>query len=298
MPIMAPRTQSDRPWSTLFPTNTKTPIATKIGAINRGISTKIDSPSLISLRPPRPTPPKHDGRTVRPRLWRWYYPPGHPPVFPSTLHHDPHDPPAPSDLPQLQPSRPKTTTPRHRHRALGSAHRRSIRRCIRRQRQQHQRALATPLHFAPRQRKHSTRWLLIQAKFFPPDTSAASDDVHHNDDESRSPTTREQIDISPLATAPNLDAAPHDPTHDRSQLHSLRNQHNNTDQDIDLPINHSDEHPDDDPLPPHAPPNPHADQNTTPKRRITRSMTAAANRGMRTIARISDTDNPPPGATT
>jgi hypothetical protein len=28
-------------------------------------------------------------------------------------------------------------------------------------------------------------------------------------------------------------------------------------------------------------------------------MTAAANRGMRTIARISDTDNPPPpGATT
>ena len=198
MPIMAPRTQSDRPWSTLFPTNTKTPIATKIGAINRGISTKIDSPSLISLRPPRPTPPKHDGRTVRPRLWRWYYPPGHPPVFPSTLHHDPHDPPAPSDLPQLQPSRPKTTTPRHRHRALGSAHRRSIRRCIRRQRQQHQRALATPLHFAPRQRKHSTRWLLVQAKFFPPDTSATSDDVHHNDDESQSPTTRKNRLIHPL----------------------------------------------------------------------------------------------------
>ena len=170
MPIMTPRTWSDRPWFTPFSTNTNTTIPPKIGAINRGISTKTTPPVLTCLRPPCPTSPNHGCRDDRPRLWGWYYPPGNPPVFPSTTC---PNPPAPSDLPQ-KPFRPNTTTPRHRRRTLGSAHRRSL--C--RHRRPHQSALATPLHFAPRQQKHSIKWLLKQTQIFPPDTAATTPAAH------------------------------------------------------------------------------------------------------------------------
>ena len=239
MPIMTSRTRSDRPWFTPFSTNTNTTIATKIGVINRGISTKMTSPSLISLQPPCPTPPNHDGHNDCPRLWRWYYPPGKSPAFSSMTH---HDPPPPSDPPH-QPSRSKSTMPRHRHRTLRSAHRRSL--C--RQRRRHQHAFATPLHFAPRQRKHSIKWLLKQTQIFPPDTSATTPDAHHNDDESRSSTIHEQIDLYLSATALILDAALCDFEQDRKQQHLLHDQHNNTNHDTDSTNNHSDDHLDNDP---------------------------------------------------
>ena len=272
MPIMAPRTWSDRLWFTSFSTNTKPTLATKLGAINRGISTKMTSPSLISLRPPCPTPPNHDGRNDRPRLWRWYYPPGNPPVFYSTTHHDPSPP---SD-PLQQPSRSKSTTPRHRRRTLSSAHRRSLRR----QRRRHQHVLATPLHFAPRQQKHSIKWLLKQTQIFPPGLSAPmTPDAHHTNDESSSSTIHhDQIDLYLSATALILNAALCDFEHDRKQ------QHPPPDRDIAaiaLPQQQNDS----------TPINPHTDQTTAPQRRITRSMTAEAQR--RNTVRIPDIDTNP-----
>ena len=253
MPIMAPRTQSDRPWSRPFSTNTKTTIATKLGAINRGISTKMTSPSLISLRPPCPTPPNHDGRNDLPRLWRWYYPSGNPPVFSSTTH---HDPPSPSD-PLPQPLCSNSTTPRHRRRTLRSAHQRSLRH----QRRRHHHALATPLHFTPRQQKHSIKWLLKQTQIFPPDLS-----THINNEPSLSTTHHEQIDLYLSATAFILDAALRNFEHDRKQQHPSPDRHDTAANAPPQQQNDS------------TPPIPHTDRITAPQRRITRSMTAEAQR--------------------
>ena len=253
MPIMAPRTRSDRPWFTPFSTNTKTTTATNLGAINIGISTQMPSPSLISLRPPCPTPPNHDGCNDHPRLWRWYYPPGNPPVFSSTTHQDPSPP---SDPPQ-KPSRSKSTTPRHRRYSLPSAHRRSLRR----QRRRHRHVLVTPLHFAPRQQKHSIKWLLKQTQIFLPDLPTPTPDTNDANDEPPSFT----IDLYLSATALILDAALRDFEHDRKQQHPIPDYEITA---IALPLTQQQND--------NTPINPHTDQITAPQRRITRSMTAEA----------------------
>ena len=152
MPIMAPRTASDRPWFKKFHTQKQPQIATENGAINRGISTYL---TLISIRPPCLTPPHHDEHNVLPRIWRWFYPPGQPSIFSLT-------PPSSSDLSCQHSSCTKTTTPSHRHRTRCSAHQRSLRH----QRHRHQHVHTNSPHFAPRPQKHGIRWLLAQLQFF------------------------------------------------------------------------------------------------------------------------------------
>lgn len=116
-----------------------------------------------------------------------------------------------------------------------------------RQRQRDQHALATPLHFAPRQWKHSIKWLLKQAQIFPPDTSANTPDAQQNDNDSCPPTIHKQIDLYLSATALILDAALRDFEHDQKQQHPLRNKNNNIDLDTDSLHKHSDKHLDNDP---------------------------------------------------
>ena len=238
MPIMTPRARTDRPWSTSFFTNTNTTIARKIGAINSGISTKTPPLSLICLRPPCPTPPNHGRRDDQPRLWRWYYPTGKQPAFPTTL------PPAPPVLtdPTHRAQRQKPAPPRHRRRTLGSAHRRSLHRQRRRTRS----TLANAPHFAPRQQKHSIKWLLKQTQIFPPTLTPADTADHHphDDDDPKSSIPQTPVESYILATTLVLDAALRDFGHDTDQQH-LREQaaahisqpRTTTDANTDTPTN-------------------------------------------------------------
>ncbi len=133
-------------------------------------------------------------------------------------------------------------TPRHRRRTLGSAHRRSLRR----QGQWNRSALATPPRFAPRQRKHSIKWLLKQTQFFLPDISTTNTADHHPNDKPQSSILHKQIDSYLFETALILDAALRDFEHDRDQQ-NLQEQANNHNNDANATDNQSDEPPDTDP---------------------------------------------------
>ena len=167
--------------------------------------------------------------------------------------------------------------PRHRCHTLCSAHRHSLLH----QRRRHQHVLATPLHFAPRQQKHSIKWLLKQTQILPPDISAPTPDAHHNDDKSSSSTIHEQIDLYLSAIALILDDAICDFEHDQKQQHLPPDQHDTAATAPPHQQNENDS----------TPPNLHADRITTPQRPITRSMTASAQR-QNTVC-ILDTDTNP-----
>ena len=293
--------------------------------VNSGTSTKTPPLPLFCLRPPCPTPPNHGRREDQPRLWRWYYPTGKQPDFPTTL------PPTPvptvtvlaDSTRQLQ--QQQTAPPRHRRRALGSAHRRSLRR----QRRRLQSTLASAPHFAPRQQKHSIKWLLKQTQLFPPTiTTTVDDDAnHHPRDDQNSSIPSTQIDSYIRATALILDAALHDFEQDtyHDPPHPLRTQidsHDLTDATLildaalrdlaDIANQHAtpaqDDHNDKVAAPAHRcnkPPSPNTPRvplsSTTTRlahsktaappvlQRLTRSMTAAARR--RTTAHIIVTDS-------
>jgi len=72
--------------------------------------------------------------------------------------------------------------------------------------------LANAPHFAPRQQKHSIKWLLKQTQIFPPTLTPADTDDHHpydDDDDPKSSIHQTSIDSYILATAVVLDAALH-----------------------------------------------------------------------------------------
>ena len=135
----------------------------------------------------------------------------------------------------------------HNRRTLGSAHQHSLRCQGRRNRS----ALANSPRFAPRQQKHSIKWLLKQTQIFPPDVSTTNKNNNANgtDKQPGKPPDidpsllHEQIDSYLTKTALILDAALHNFRHAADQQHFYQH----TNDDANANDKQSDEPPNTDP---------------------------------------------------